>query len=518
MNNFQTWLETPSAIRGILVEATVSVYNTTTLLWADQTIYISNIGYLTQDSITSYLPILTGGATFTESITLDGSLSMSFGDLEISNTNGDYDTWLDSTKHIWVNKPIQVYYGDPFVQSADLATIHSTTFEKVFDGLIADVDTKSRTSLNIKVRDKLERLNTPLTENKIGTYGTWAQGQTNQDTIKQIVFGEVHNITPVLIDPSTLEYLINDGNTESLIELRDNGVPVTPGTTDLVNGKFTLAYPSSGQLTVSVQGVKNTVAVSTGTYVPGTYGNLVAKIIALIVTQYGNIDNRLALSDIDFTNFNTFNTANTQPVGYAVLDRENVLNVCNILANSVGAQIYFTRLGKLQLLQLGVYTPDTSVSIGTSDILFHTLEISNRSTVVAATKLGYCKNWTVQAGLVTDIPMAHKEMFATEWYTTTTTDTAVKATYKLNSDPVQKDTTLLKGTDASTEATRLNNYFKVPRTVYKFTGTSRLLSLKLGQQIVLTHPRFGLSAGKSGQVITLSPNWLNSTIDIEVII
>ncbi len=518
MNNYQTWLETPSAIRGILVEVVVSAYNSSTSVWEDTTLYLSNIGYLTQDSLTSYIPVIVGGATFTEALSIDGGLSMSFGDLEISNTNGEYDDWLDSSKYIWVNKPIQIYYGDPFVQSADLATLHSTTFEKIFDGLVADIDTRSRTSINIKVRDKLERLNTPLTENKIGTYGTWAQGQTNQDTIKQIIFGEVHNITPVLIDPSTLEYLINDGITESIIEVRDNGVPTTLGSTNLTTGKFTLLHPSAGQLTVSVQGVKNTVAVSTGTYVPGTYSNLIAKLIALIVTQYGSIDNRLALSDIDFTNFNTFNTANPQPAGVAVLDRENVLTICNSLANSVGAQIYFTRLGKLQLLQLGIYTTDTPVSIGTSDMLFHTLEISSRTSVVAATKLGYCKNWTVQSGLVTNIPMAHREMFDTEWYTTTITDTAVKNAYKLNSDPVQKDTYLLKGTDATTEATRLNNYFKVARTVFKFTGTSRLLNLKLGQEVVITHPRFGLSAGKSGQVVTLTPNWLRSTIDVEVII
>ena len=44
------------------------------------------------------------------------------------------------------------------------------------------------------------------------------------------------------------------------------------------------------------------------------------------------------------------------------------------------------------------------------------------------------------------------------------------------------------------------------------------MGLKLGQGITLTHNRFGLNAGKLGQVITLAPNWANGTVNVEVII
>jgi hypothetical protein len=304
---------------------------------------------------------------------------------------------------------------------------------------------------------------------------------------------------------------------ESIIEVRDNGVPINTSSVNLAAGRFKLDKPSNGQITISVQGTTNNISLSTSSLITA-YGNTLAKLIATICIYYGNNLNRLTLADIDVNNFLSFNNTHPQLLGYVVNDRENVLNVCTNLANSLGAQLYFNRLGLLQLLQLGVYTPDAVVNITDTDILFHSLEISNRTQVVAATKIGYCKNWTTQASLVTNIPMAHKTMFATEWYSTTSTDTSVKAAYKLNTDPVQKDTYLLKGTDADAEALRLNNFFKVPRTVYKMTGISKLLSLKLGQQVILTHNRFGLSTGKSGQVITLNPNWLNSTIDIEILI
>lgn len=520
MLNFQEWLESPARVRGLLVEAGVSAYNSSTLLWEDKTVYLSNTGYLTNDSLTSYLPLIIGGGQFSENLSLDGSISMSFGDIEISNANGDYDEWLDSTKYIWVNKPIKVYYGDTSKNSESLLDIQTNTFEKVFDGIIADLDSSSRTSLNLKVRDKLERLNTPLTENKLGnTYFAGAgTGQSTQDNIRPLIFGEVHNITPTLLDPATLEYIFNDGPTERLIEVRDNGVPVTTGTVNLTTGTFRLLFPSTGAITASVQGTTNSVNLSlNGANITG-YSDTVAKLIATICMRYGNSASKLLAEDIDFTNLTSFNTLHPQSVGIIISDRENVLNVCSLLASSLGAQIYFNRLGQLQLLKLGTYTNGTPTAITDDDILQGSLSISTRSQVVAATKLGYCKNWTVQPGLVTNIPMAHKTMYAEEWYTKTSVDEAVKLQYKLNAEPVQRDTLLISGTDAQAEALRLNTFFKQPRVTYRMSGVTKLLNLKLGQEVLLTHNRFGLQSGKSGQVVSLSPNWLNSTIDIEVLV
>jgi len=446
---------------------------------------------------------------------------MSFGDIEILNLNGELDDWLDNTKYIWVNRNIQIYYGDPSWVCTDLASVH-TTFEKVFDGVVADIDSKSFDRLNIKIRDKLERLNTALTENKLGTYGTWGSGQTNQDTILPLVFGEVHNVQPLLIDPSQLEYSVNDGSTERIIEIRDNGMPIysdilTSGANvDLSSGKFTLTRALAGTCTVSVQGIKQSIDLTAGTLL-NTYNNNIAAIIALIVTQYGK-DTKFLATDLDLVNLNSFATSNTQSVGIVVSDRTNVLVACQQLADSIGAQVYMTRKGLLQLLRIGVPTSDAYVNITTSDILFNSLSIVNRSIVVSSTSLGYCKNYTVQDPLLTAITTTAKDLFAKEWLPVTVTDATVNTNYLLSTDPVQKDTALQVGTEALAEATRLNNFFKVPRTTFSFTGTAKLLSLKLGQPVVLTHPRFGLSLGKSGQVIGLTPNWSNSTIVIEVLV
>ena len=80
---------------------------------------------------------------------------------------------------------------------------------------------------------------------------------------------------------------------------------------------------------------------------------------------------------------------------------------------------------------------------------------------------------------------------------------------------------LLVGSEASNEAARLVSLYSTPRTIYRFTGTSKLFRLQLGQSVTLLHNRFNLyngGAGSLGQVVSLSTNWLDNTISVEVLI
>lgn len=606
-NVTEQWLSDSASIKGIFIAITVSKFNTSTTLWELVTLYLSNTGYITSDASRVFLPYVSGGLEIAESISLDGSITMSYGDIAINNYNGELDSWLDSTQYIWANKTVDVYLGDPrwSASSANFGTV----FEKIFTGVVEDIDSSSREQINIKIRDKLERLNTTLTENKLGTYGNWASGQTNTDTIRPIVFGEVFNITPLLIDPSTYTYMYNDTNvgttvtasssvtnrftclstvnftanntivfsgtvvggitagttyyiktvhsstqfdisatsggavialttssnasmqaearfttTERVIEIRDNGVPIynvgltANVTINLAAGTFTLLKPPIGTITASIQGIPLNMNLTTGA-VTSSYKNTITNAIAIICTRYGSTTNRLTSAELDLsTNLSAFDTANPTPIGYYITERDNILNVCQAILSSIGAQLYMTKTGLLRILRLGVPTSDTIVNITDRDIIQHSLSIANKVPVSASTKIGYCKNWTIQEGLVTNIPASHKDLMAQEWLTATSTNTDTKATYALDSDPVQKDTALIASIDAGSEAARLTTYFKTPKVVYRFTGTSRLFILKLGQAVTLTHNRFNLTSGPSGQVIGLNYNWIAGTVDVEVII
>jgi len=499
---------------------------------AETPIYLSNIGYVTADSSISYLPVISGGVQFTESLPIDGQPTISFGDIAVNNSAGELDVWLDYTQYIWANRAIQIYLGDPAWICQDLTEVH-TRFEKIFDGVIADVDSVDRNTLNIKIRDKLDRLNVALTDVKVGTLGTWGTGQTNQDTIRPIIFGEVFNFSPLLIDPApqyagSAKYMFCKDASELLIEVRDNGKPLythngtteilsSGGTVDLPTGIFTTTVPAAGTITMSAQGVKKSINLSTGALVTGTYVNNIANLIALIAREYGK--NKLTAGELDLENLLAFSAVNTQPVGILIQDSSSVLSVCQQLANSIGAQIFMNRKGKLQLLKIDSPTTDTVVNITEDNILDQSLTISYRTTVVASNTINYNKNWNIQENLLTDIRPEDKANFATEYLTKTTVNTAARDNYKLSEDSINRiDTLLLRAQDAQTRSTELNTLYSIPRTIYKFTGTPGLLSLKLGQGVTLTHPRFNLTTATVGQVVTLSPNWLTSTIDVEVLV
>lgn len=484
---YTAWLTDPKAIRVVLIEVVARISGVET------TIYLANGNYVTGAADTPahqhYLPMALSSVSITESLPLDGNAGLSIGDVEIHNLEGSRDSWLD---YVWSNRQIQAFFGDPRWARAD--------FRMIFNGIVADIGSKSRDKLNLKLRDKMQRLNAAVTEAKLGG------STTNKDAVIPVTLGEVHNVTPLLTNPATLEYQIHGGPVELIFEVRDNGIPVSITATNST-GKFTLNQSPAGAVTVSVQGDK-----------PSTYSNTIAGAVQRLVTGYGKASDRLTSGDLDTAQLAAFDTAHPQPVGLYLSDRMNVINACQALAVSVGAQVVMSRLGLLRLLQIDLASPVSTFDIAPHQMLDRNLSIASRTDVVAAIKLGFCKNWTMQPGLQTTLSAADKELFDTEWLTSTQVDTTVQGVYKLTADPVQTDTLLLRRTDADAEATRQLALKKVPRAVYQFEGFAEMLQLQLGQVVTLTHPRFNLASGKVGMVVSLTPNWSNNRVTVGVLI
>lgn len=520
------WLSDKFAARIILVELTI-LYNST-----PTTIYLSSSGYNTLDGSIIYSPYIIGSVQFSESmeISVAGGASMSYGDIEIYNPNGIFDSWLNPSQYIWTNGTAKIYFGDSKWQ----CTTHDdilTDFKLIFNGLIKDIDSRSINSLNIKFRDKMERLNVAVTDTKLGTYGTWSGGQSNQETIIPLVFGEVFNYEPLLIDPSQLEYKFSLGESEQLIEIRDNGVPIytsngdTSGATVVLSDStFKLTHAPAGTITVSAQGTVKSLVIDGNSYTPiNAYSNSITHIIGTLVTEYGKEDNRLSTSELDIYNPTAYNT----PVGYLIQDRTNMFNVCSDIAGSIGGQLYFNRIGKLQMLSL-TNSVTNGGNITEEDMVINTFSIKLRTEVIGSVRLGYCKNWYVQNNLITGIPESSKDSFATEWLELLVSDNTTITNYKLDTSAEMQETYLIKsdnmggwagGADVQiSEANRRLDLFKIPRTVYKFTGVSSLLRLELGQEVNLKHSRFGLSGGVTGIITALSPDWLSGKVEVEVFV
>lgn len=482
---FIAWLQSPACTPCVLAEVDdVLVSGTPT------DFYLSSRGYVTKGSDTpahtAYSHPIAGGCNISERLSLQGAGGLAVGDIEVANFNGERDAWLT---YVWRNRPVRMYVGDMRWPRAD--------FRLVFSGRVLDLDSSARDRLNIKVRDKLQQLDTPVTDATLG--GSTA----NKDRLLPVCLGECHNVDPLLTNPATLQYQVHAGAVERLIEVRDNGVVVAT-TNSLGTGKFTLNAALKGAITVSVQGDK-----------PSAYANTISTLVQRLATGYGA--EPLVSGDLDATNLAAFDSAHPDPVGLYLRDRTTVLEACQRLASSVGAQVVMSAVGELQLVQLGLPAAGTPRVVTGANMLADSLRVSGRPPVRAAVRLGYCPNWTVQTGLQTGVPAEHKDLYGQEWLVTTVADAGVASSYQISEAPTQENTLLLRATDALAEATRRLNLWKTQRTVFAYEAFAELLLEPLGAAQTLQHNRFGLSGGVQGQIITVARNWLALRCSFEVL-
>lgn len=469
--------------------------------------YISNLPITVGGNY--YEPVLRNSFSISNTITMDFTSSISYSDIELINGNGELDTWLDL---VWVNRPIRVYIGD--VSWTDLAN----DFRNIFTGIIGNIDARSRSSLNLTVRSPLQLLNVAMSENLLGNYNPRAlvgYENLNAKQIKPLVFGEVHNITPLLTSPELLEYMVNDGAVEQIIEVRDNGVPVEfittamPGDPAIPAGSFRLVRALAGTCTADVQGLKESRNLTTGAVV-ASYNNSAANIIATIINKYGKA---LAASTL---NLPSFAAATSIPVGVYINSRANVFSICNDIAKSCAMVLTTTNSGKISLIEPRPATAAT-VEIKDSTTIMNSLAINTRYDVEAAVRLGYSKNWTVQTNLLTGIPEEHKALFAEEYVELTVTDGTVASTYLIEEEVPVEDSLLIDTTTANAILAIKHGIKKVARTSYKMTLVSDFINIEPGSTVLLNVGRFGLTS-KYGLVISSKPNWYTGKIDIEVLV
>lgn len=491
---FMAWLKNPAAVRMVLIEAEVNVAG------AEVTRYIASREYVTgpadAPANTVYLPLAKGGLAFTEQVSLTGEASLSSGDIELDNGDGALDSWLGD---VWRNRRIRAWSGDPAWPRAE--------FRLVFDGIVDDVGSSSRDTVNLVLRDKLQRLNTPISEAKLG--GT----SPNKDAVLPIPFGACSNVTPLLKNPGTLEYGFGCqvegimGGIEYGSEARYNGKPVAIDTNFAAGSFKLLLNPNGNTITCSVLGDNGS-----------GYAPRIAPLVRRIATAYGKPGDRFTDADLDLTNLAAFDAAHTQPVGLYVADRINQALAIQQLAASVGAQAVMSATGQLRLIQIALPARGVPVEIGPDQMLANSLRPAERLPVVAAVKIAFDRNYTVQTGLAAGLLPWHADLYATEWLTETVVDEAVQARYRLTDDPVQIETCLKTRADARGEAQRRLALRSVPRTIYELDGEPELAVLQLGAPVVLRDDRWGLAAGAPGVVVMMQRNWLTGRVTVGVMV
>jgi len=516
VNDMVAWLKSPSHIKCTLVDISeVSVSGVPT------TINLSSMAY--SSGGTTYNACVIGGLSFSESLSVEGAISTSYGGLDLINTYGVNDQFLN---YIWNRRSVKIYLGDPSWPKSD--------FVLIFDGLVQELTANSENQLTLLLFDKLQRLNDSLTEKTLSdstdTYTEKTKTGLANTALLPLTFGEVFNIQPLYVDNGVTGifgtagtsgtsgtsgvtgkvYMVNDGPINGIIEVRDNGVPITAAE-NLSKGLIGLSSNPVGTITCSVQGNSTT-----------SYSNTISSIITKIVTSYGNTTNQFTPSEIDFSGF-----TNTSPVGVYCSDRINTVQLCNDLAKSVSANLVCPSItvdatgqnissSKLKLVELKVPSGTSQYTLNDDNMILGTLSITQLFPIKPSIKLGYCKNYTVQQTVAAGLNPDSK--FDEDYLTVTQINSTNKTLYRDTGTISQENTLLITESHATTEAIKRLNLWGVQRKLITATYLPELIFVQLGDIVTIKSNRFNLSAGKTGLVYNITRDWITGQVQIGVLV
>lgn len=474
------WLANPDATRILLAE--VRSYDTT-----ENVHYLSSGEYQTEvgdtPASTYFTPSIVGNPVFNRQLRsiFDSKSVLNWGGLDIKNHDGGFDLWLG---YAWDGRQIILKIGDP--------AWDYDQFIIVLTGVIHGLEVINDTTLRLVFRDRMAELDIPTQPND------FSSGFAENEPIP-MAYGELKNITPVLIDDVLKKFKIHDGQIDGISTVYENGSSVGFAP-DLPNGEFTLDADPAGKITCDCTGAKP----------GGTYYTKAGDIIKDLVTRVGPwIDP----DDLETASFTALNTDAPQPLGVYVSKRRNLLDVIEEIMESVGGFYGLTPSGKLDLQRwkvpgVPVLTVDRSDTLGK-------LRVELLNLPRWKTQLGYEKNWSIQvdgiAGIVTP---ARQAWLGKEYRVVTSKDATIKTRHLGATAPDVRGTFINNVADAQAEADRLQALFGVQRIRYRVTAFSGPFQVKIGDTVTLIDDFYGLSAGKDCVVIGKREFLLDNKIEL----
>jgi hypothetical protein len=482
---YQAWLANPEAERVLLAE--VKAYSDASEVMRYLGSKYFQTGASDTPANTVYEGILKENPFFstTMSEAFGGRSFVSIGSLLIDNGDGDKDSWITDA---WDGRDATLKFGDPTWDISDFRTILS--------GVVERLQVSDDLTLELIIRDKQRTLDAPIQTTLISS------GEST-DQVVPLCYGEVFNVKPVLIDDTTHEYQVHEGQIEDIVEVYVDGKATTLTVTeDLSNGKFTLSGDPAGTVTADVKGHKPSGSYKTKP------GEIIRAIVSRVLTDP---------DDLDTTAFTTFDTDFNYTIGTYIDIRENLLDVLDSILPA-GWYYGFDRDGKFTLAELK--DPSGLTSAMTIDNLesHGDLNVQKADVPEWRVRVGYKKNWkTINFGSDSTVAEDARPFFENEFLNVAKSeDATVKTTHLLAQDPDILPSTIAGYSNALTEAVRLLTLFKTQRYTYSVSAFVAPLQVTIGDCVTLKDDRFGLSAGSKTVVTGITEYLLDNKIEVEL--
>lgn len=525
------------AIRCLLIE--VKAYSGS----AEVTRYLSTNVYNTGPAETPasqvYEPRLIGDLIFTYEMSesLSGQTSISWGGIEIENGDGALDSWINDG---WDGRDITLKLGDP--------TQAISTFSTIMTGKVSRLAVENDSTLTLYIRDRLLQLDIPI-QSSLLTSGE----RINEP--KPLCMGKVRNIEPILINPTQLIYQVHDGSISQIEKVYDGGVLLNYQSTTLtsaisavqttfvvasssgfsasgilriddefitytsvasnvfsgcvrgyastaaahsagaaVDGSDVVYWPEAGEFILGATPVYAIACDAKGALTGSTYIEDPGELMRYIVSDIGPLADP---GDLDTTALAALDTAAPYPHGIYLRDRQNMLDVLEWVASSIGAWFGFNRSGDFTC---GVFTAPSGTADYdiTADDIVGDIEIEVQDVPRWRSRLGYQRHWMIQTRdqLATSVTSARASELAEEYRVTEDNDTTVQTKYLTARDPEMETSLIDVSSDADAEVQRRQTLYGVQRFIYSIECYFDSFTLELGDVVSLTDDRYSLSATK----------------------
>jgi hypothetical protein len=437
-----------------------------------------------------------------------GGTRLSLGEIRLANSDGQYDGWL---AYGFDGRPV-------VIRSGEASAAYPSAWTAVFTGTIEAL-TINRREVVIRLRDKqLIFDRAVLTEQYGGTnvLPNGIDGTANDlaGKAKPRLLGSASNIAPPCVNTSKLVYQITTGALASISAVYDRGAGLTFATnhgtsaallaatvgageydTCLAEGLFRLGSAASGEITCDA--VQGAAAV-----------DRTASAMLLTLALAAGVD----AGDINGTDVAALAADNPATLGIWINGQgDTYARVMDQIAGTVGAYYAFDATGILRMGRLTAPGGASVLDLAEFDVLepFERRPARDGDLPTWAVTIRHTRVGTVQTGdLAGGVSQARRAFIGQEWRSQRAQNAAVKLQFLLAAE-TSFDTLFTAAADAADEASRRQALYGVHRDLFEVGVPVESIgstSVWLMNAVTLTHPRFGLSAGRQFRLLGIRPD------------
>jgi hypothetical protein len=486
--------------------------------------------------------MFTGGNT-------QGGSRIGAGDLTLMNGDGALDALM---RYGFDGRALTVW------RSTTLDPSYPADFTKIFVGTMQQPEFTQDT-IRLKTRDLLYGLTLPLQTTKyagtnVGAAGLEGVAGDLQGKPKPVCLGAPTNVPAPCVNTSSLTYQVNGGAVADIPAVYDRGSLITKGADYATSALMLAAAPGAGTyITCFAEGYFRLGSAPVGlvtadvTQGAAAADRTAAQLYLQMITR-ANIANpnvialglltrvtttgltrvtttgatRIVYSIVSSADITALDAANSAVLGFWTMTETRLIDVCDQIANSVGAWWGVDVNGTFRIKQFTIPQGTAVLTITANDLLKPLNRISTTDPGQGLPAFRCTVRWgqsyavqpTDVAGGVTD---ARRAVIAQQWRSAVSTDSTVQVSNLLSSETLE-DSLLTTLVDAQAEADRRLAIRKIQRDRYEVVIplNSETQGTDIGDVIELVHPRFGLgvvgdsvgtlASGSLFRVLDVTPN------------